>query len=85
MTINNPKVKIPLPRVQLTDWQMRKQQRREKQRTANVGRALKMHAARMAPELALPEHPVLPVLNVGWCFSKRVTQPQKTNDQEFHF
>jgi uncharacterized protein YecE (DUF72 family) len=44
---------------------MRKLQRREKQRLANVGRALKMHEARLAPDLREPHRLTLPMVNVG--------------------
>jgi uncharacterized protein YecE (DUF72 family) len=47
------------------EWKARKQQRREKQRLANVGRALKMHAARLASESPVPPQIELPKLNVG--------------------
>src|SRR4051812_9652083 len=44
----------------------RRLERREKQRQANAGRALKMRAARLAPELAaVPQQRTPPAVNVG--------------------
>ncbi len=56
---------VPVQRLSKAEWHARKQERREKQRLANGGRALKMRAARLAPELPLfvPLEP--PLLNVG--------------------
>jgi uncharacterized protein YecE (DUF72 family) len=60
--------KFPLRTAQLS-WEERRERRlekREKQRKANVGRALKMHVARLAAPPAAPaSRPPLPVVNVG--------------------
>jgi uncharacterized protein YecE (DUF72 family) len=48
-----------------SERQIRKLERRKKQREANFGRALNMHAARLAPELPLHNAAVLPEFNVG--------------------
>ena len=54
-----------IPRLSPVEWRARKQERREKQRRANVGRALKMHAARLVPELPLHLSEKLPRFNIG--------------------
>ncbi|MGV3660246.1 MAG: DUF72 domain-containing protein [Prosthecobacter sp.] len=60
-----PPARTPLTR---EERRARRQERREKQRAANAGRALKMHAARLAMEPEVVSHPEddhLPAINVG--------------------
>ena len=55
----------PVPPLSSAEWRTRKQERREKQRHNNVGRALKMHAARLMAEPPLCPAQKLPRLNIG--------------------
>lgn len=54
-----------IPRLSSAEWRARKKERREKQRHNNVGRALKMHAARLMAELPLCPAEKPPRLNIG--------------------
>ena len=56
---------MPGPRLSPDEFQVRKAERREKQRHANLSRAKKMHDARLSPELLLPKVKKLPEFNVG--------------------
>lgn len=47
------------------DWRARKLERREKQRQANAGRALKMHVARLESGFVRPPVEKLPSFNIG--------------------
>jgi uncharacterized protein YecE (DUF72 family) len=57
--------KVPIKRLFSIEWRARKQERREKQRQANAGRALKMREARLVSELPLHHQPEPPALNIG--------------------
>ena len=62
------KSRAPVKEISPEERRARKQERREKQRQANGGRALKMRAARLAAELKWEPKPTsrsLPVFNVG--------------------
>jgi len=65
MTASGSKSEVPVKRLSAEERRARKQERREKQRMANAGRALKMRAARLAPELPSSQHVELPIINVG--------------------
>jgi uncharacterized protein YecE (DUF72 family) len=54
-----------IPRLSISEWRARKKERREKQRQANVGRALKMRAARLLQESPFRPAEKLPRLNIG--------------------
>ena len=56
---------VPAKRLSSAEWRARKVARREKQREANVGRALRMHAARVAAEFAPGSEVELPRVNIG--------------------
>jgi uncharacterized protein YecE (DUF72 family) len=58
-------LEISARRLPPDEWRAAKQERREKQRQANLGRAMKMHAARLTPEFALPQEEKLAEFNVG--------------------
>jgi uncharacterized protein YecE (DUF72 family) len=64
-----PAIKAEKPLLTLAERRARRQERREKQREANSGRAEKMHAARLAAEksgdVPIQEEGSLPLLNVG--------------------
>ncbi|HEX3716515.1 MAG TPA: DUF72 domain-containing protein [Verrucomicrobiae bacterium] len=64
MTVINSKSKT-IKRLSTSEWRARKLERREKQRQANVGRASKMRAARLASGLPSPPVEELPKFNVG--------------------
>src|ERR1700759_5510855 len=59
--------KAPAGRLSKSEWYARKQERREKQRLANGGRALKMREARLAAPSPSPSSGAgeLPLLNIG--------------------
>src|SRR3954447_25398680 len=57
---------IPTERPSPEERRVRRLERREKQRQANAGRALKMRTARLAPELTpASDEQILPAINVG--------------------
>lgn len=61
----NAESEVPVPSRSTAEWRKRKRERREKQRVANIGRADKMHAARIAAELLVQSEAKLPKFNVG--------------------
>jgi uncharacterized protein YecE (DUF72 family) len=65
MATNSSKSEAPRNRLSAIEWRAQKQERREKQRRANLGRALKMRAARLAATLPSLPHKKLPKLNIG--------------------
>src|ERR1700761_6660677 len=66
MAPSGPKSNVPVKRLSIEERRARKRERRAKQRMANEGRALKMRAARLAPELASSSQCVeLPKVNIG--------------------
>lgn len=62
----------PRPVLTLEERRARRQERRDKQRLANVGRAAKMHLARLeagpAPQTAVKEPPALNIGCSGWFY-----------------
>jgi uncharacterized protein YecE (DUF72 family) len=65
MAARATKSDVPVERLSIKERRARKQERREKQRAANAGRALKMRAARLAPELPSSGRVELPMVNIG--------------------
>jgi uncharacterized protein YecE (DUF72 family) len=56
---------IPARTTSIIEWRARKEERREKQRQANTGRAMKMRTARLASALPLNHSEKLPAVNIG--------------------
>jgi uncharacterized protein YecE (DUF72 family) len=65
MKTETPQLKTCAPLLSPDEHGRRKRERREKQRQANVGRAVKMHAARLMSEFVQPTLEKLPKINVG--------------------
>jgi uncharacterized protein YecE (DUF72 family) len=65
MTASHLKSEVPFKPLTSSEWQARKLERREKQRQANGGRALKMRSARLAPELISNHNESPPKINIG--------------------
>ena len=65
MAARGSKSEVPVNPFSAEKRRARKRERREKQRRANAGRALKMHAARLAPELPSFRRVELPIINIG--------------------
>ena len=65
MKAETPRLEISSEHLSSDEWRARKLARREKQREANAGRALKMRTMRLAHEVPLNFADDLPQINVG--------------------